>query len=119
MPSLPAAQVTPIRPDLAPVRPEAAPRVLPLRPSRIEVEPAPVSEASFAAPRPAPVEAAPTPLPQAPVTEATPRRRATTLRLASHLHARLRVARAQLGRSGQSILTEALAEWLTKHEAAE
>ena len=96
-PPLPAATVTPLHPTL--------PRSIALRPTRIEVEPAAAPELK----RP---EATATPL--QPVANA--KRRATTLRLDSRLYARLRVAREELDRSGQSILVEALDDWLRKYQ---
>lgn len=100
--------------EVTPLRPWVRPQMLSLRPSQVEVSPAPVSKAGpllVAAPAPQPSVA----MPPAPA----PRRRATTLRLDARLYARLRIAREELGRSGQSILVEALDDWLRKHEPAD
>lgn len=108
-PAMPAPAPSVHRPPVVPLpqpRPSAPaperglpwqrPQVIYLRPTRIETMPAPVSET--------------TPMPQ-------PRRRKkTTLRLEPQLYARLRFAREELERSGQSILVEALSEWLATHE---
>ena len=112
-PVVPLPQPRPSAPAEARVRPGLhweRPRVIQLRPTQIEVMPAPVSECT---PMPQPkVQPAPQKLAQP-----SPRRRkATTVRLEPQLYARLRLAREQLGRSGQAILVEALNDWLAAHE---